>query len=79
MSLFDELARDSKDTGRQKCSLVHILATFPPEQVNDLQKALADPAHITSAAIARKLQAEPYNYDVSELTVARHRRHACSC
>lgn len=77
MSLFDELVHDSKDTGRQKCSLVHILQTFPPEQVNDLRKALADVASISSAALSRKLTA--LGYPVSQLTVARHRRHDCSC
>lgn len=77
MSLFDELVHESKDTGRPKCSLVHILQTFPPEQVNDLRKALADINAITSAALSRKLTA--LGYPVSQLTVARHRRHDCSC
>lgn len=77
MSLFEELVAESKNTGRPKCSLHYILRDFPPEQVNDLLKALADTSNITSAALARKLQSLGFN--VSELTLARHRRHACSC
>lgn len=80
MSLFDELivATGNPTTGR--CTVARILEAFPPEDVADLQRALAAPKHlITSVAIADKLSSMDVAFRVKGQTVARHRRGACSC
>jgi hypothetical protein len=76
MSLFDELAAESKGNNRELCTVRKILDAFPADHVNDLLKALADRS-ITGAAISRKLTS--LGFPVSGLTVQRHRRHDCSC
>lgn len=76
MNFLEDLIKESRQSNRMKCSVAVLLATFPVDLVEDLHRALADP-RVNSSVLARKLT--DMGHEVSQQTVARHRRAACSC
>lgn len=76
MALSDAIAAELHAMPGPKCSIRTVLTKLNPEDHTELTQALQTD-HIPSAAIARALKAEGHN--IGESTVARHRKHGCSC
>lgn len=79
MGFYDDVVADQKRAGstRSACSLARIRTQASPEQLADIDRALAD-KRIYGAAIARKLS-ELFELTVKGNTVQRHRNGECSC
>lgn len=76
VGLLDEIARESKSDPRRGCSLGRALTVMDPQDAADVVAALDDAA-FTNAAISRVLCNRAL--DISQQTVARHRRGFCAC
>lgn len=76
MSLSDALARNKMTRKGPNCTLCQLIIDMPSDERTVLSAALDD-GTFTSAAIARALKEEGYEF-INASTVIRHRRSECA-